>query len=296
GFLRQAMESALQQSYPNVEVIVSDNCSTDDTEQLVESLATPRLRYIRQSRNIGPNNNFNYCLEQARGDYFLLLSDDDLIDTDMVESCMNAAGNDTGLGLIRVGTRLIDGEGKTTWQVPNPMQGLSAADLFLAWFSNKTSFYLCSTLYNTEYLRAAGGFSSPHNLFQDVVATAKLAGGYDRVDVTEVKASFRQHGPSYGSAAKISAWSEDSRYLLDVICEVIPEKKERLRSEGMRYFCEKNYMYTSRLGSPVRHLDTYLMVYRKFDYVYSPFHYIYSKIYKPRLIGKMQGLRRVLGF
>jgi len=66
--------------YPDLEILVSDNCSTDDTERVVRSFGDPRVRYVRHPENIGANNNFNYCIKEARGVYFLLFHDDDMID------------------------------------------------------------------------------------------------------------------------------------------------------------------------------------------------------------------------
>ena len=98
GYLRDALQSAVHQTYPALEIVVSDNCSTDDTEAVVRSFADPRIRYIRQAVNIGANNNFNFCIRQARGVYFLLLHDDDLIDEDLVETCVDALRGDTSVG------------------------------------------------------------------------------------------------------------------------------------------------------------------------------------------------------
>jgi len=88
SYLRQALESAVKQTYPNVEIVVSDNCSTDDTETLVKNFEDPRIRYFKQTENIGPYKNFNFCLQQAKGKFFLILSDDDLVDHDFVSICL----------------------------------------------------------------------------------------------------------------------------------------------------------------------------------------------------------------
>jgi glycosyltransferase involved in cell wall biosynthesis len=53
-YLRQSLESALRQTYPKVEILVSDNCSGDDTEEFVTGIADRRLKYFRHERNIGP--------------------------------------------------------------------------------------------------------------------------------------------------------------------------------------------------------------------------------------------------
>jgi abequosyltransferase len=66
--------------YQDVEVLVSDNCSSDDTPSVVERyLATGQLRHQRHSSNIGPDPNFVSCYEGATGKYFWMCGDDDII-------------------------------------------------------------------------------------------------------------------------------------------------------------------------------------------------------------------------
>ncbi|MEL6651926.1 MAG: glycosyltransferase family 2 protein [Bacteroidota bacterium] len=74
-----ALASLQRQDYDNLEIIVSDNCSTDDTRAIVEYQATqdPRIRYFRHERNLGASYNFDFGLKQARGKYFIWMSDDD---------------------------------------------------------------------------------------------------------------------------------------------------------------------------------------------------------------------------
>lgn len=88
--LRRALESALAQTYANCEVIVSDNASTDGTQELCAQVAAadPRVRYLRQDANRGPTANFNTLIESFRGDYALMLSDDDWLDDGYVAACV----------------------------------------------------------------------------------------------------------------------------------------------------------------------------------------------------------------
>ncbi len=282
-FLRPAIDAALQQTYPNIEVIISDNCSTDDTETVVRSYKDSRIRYFRQERNIGANNNFNFCLEQASGDYFLLFLDDDQIDADLVECCMDAANDRTDVGVIRTGTRTIDEDGKVIKEVPNRAADLSFCELLLAWFRSETTFYLCSTLINTQGLREVGGFHSRHNLFQDVGAELKVAARYGRVDVEAVKAGFRLHDANMGSAARIQAWCEDSLELLDILCELCPERRESIRKEGLRFLCRMNYSFVRSIPSPLHRMRSYLQVARNFGEAEPLMGYLYRKEVRPFL-------------
>jgi glycosyltransferase involved in cell wall biosynthesis len=270
GYLPEALESALGQTYPNLEIVVSDNGSTDNTESVVRSYADPRIRYYRQQQPVIPNDNFNFCLLQANGAYFLLLHDDDKIDSDFVDVCMRAAGHETKVGVIRTGTRIINTTGIIISEGRNLVAGLTTADFILGWFAWKSQIYLCSTLYNTEGLRAIGGFHSRHNLFQDVAATAKLAADIGRVDIEETKASARQHGGKWTQVARVREWCEDSFELLDLFCELAPEKQAEIRRQGMRFFANVNYSRASDVRALDERLKAYLTVYRLFGGQYFP--------------------------
>ncbi|MHB9091943.1 MAG: glycosyltransferase family 2 protein, partial [Chloroflexota bacterium] len=82
GDLREALDSILAQVHDNgnVEVIVSDNGSSDDTERLANSYARvyPSIRYARNEHNIGFDANILRCVDLAEGDYISLFSDDDI--------------------------------------------------------------------------------------------------------------------------------------------------------------------------------------------------------------------------
>ena len=279
GYLRSALQSALAQTYPNLEIVVSDNCSTDHTEELVSSFDDPRIRYFRQPENIGANNNFNFCLQEARGTFFLLLHDDDRIDPDFITTCIEAleAAKATSVGMIRTGTRVIDEHGNIRSERVNQAGGLSTTDFILAWFHARTSLYLCSTLFHTEHLRSIGGFQSRTQLYQDVVAEVILDARFGRVDVPAVKASFRRHGENGGSATRIAGWCEDSLYLIDVMCQELPHDSERLRREGLRYFSRQNYIRASRIPSLQERLRAYGVVFRMLDYSYSPLRFMYRQ-------------------
>ncbi len=94
--LRRAAESVLRQDYPNVELVISDNASTDGTPAVGEALMRedPRVRYLRQRTNLGPIPNFLAARRAARGSFFMWLSDDDWIDPSYVRECLAVLQSD----------------------------------------------------------------------------------------------------------------------------------------------------------------------------------------------------------
>jgi hypothetical protein len=207
------------------------------------------------------------------------LHDDDLLDDDFVSACMKAVNYDADIGIIITGTRIIDEEGTVIREYANKGEGNSTTDFMLSWFDCKISLYLCSTLYNTRGLKDLGGFKSKTNFYDDCVALFRLAAKFGRKDIYDVKASFRRHSSSTGSAASIKDWCEDSVYLLDIMCDLSGDKKELVRRKGMQYFCLANYsrIQARRIRSPLARIYVYWLVYKTFEYVSSPIHYICGK-------------------
>jgi len=88
--LLTSVKSVLAQSYPNIELIIGDNCSPDYDTDFINSIKSldPRIKYIRNERNLGPVGNFALLKSAANGDYFMWLADDDWLDTDYVRKCV----------------------------------------------------------------------------------------------------------------------------------------------------------------------------------------------------------------
>lgn len=269
-YLPDALRCAVGQTYPRLEVIVSDNASTDGTRDLVLGCRDERVRYLRHDVALRPNDNFNFCIDQARGEFLLLLLDDEQVDRDFVATCVAAAAAHEGVGLIRTGLRIVDANGNVVGEAPNRVEGLSLADFFLAWFAGRTAVYLCNTLFNTAALRACGGLRSRHCLFQDVIAQVRIAVAHDRVDVAAVKASTRSHPDQFTYGAKAIAWAEDSLELLEIMCDAAGERREAIRNEGERFFARISYSRASAIRSPGERMRAYAAVYRLFGYRYLP--------------------------
>ena len=83
--LREALTSALAQSYQHLEILVRDNASTDETRKVIQSFSDPRIRYHRHPENVGPTENVIGGCREARGEFVAHLHDDDLWEPDFLE-------------------------------------------------------------------------------------------------------------------------------------------------------------------------------------------------------------------
>jgi len=111
-FLERALNSIVDQSFDNFELIISDNGSTDRTEAICRHLASTdkRIRYYRNQRNIGLVKNYNRVFELSAGKYFKWAACDDLCAPDFLRRCIEILENEPGVILCYPKTTIIDEE------------------------------------------------------------------------------------------------------------------------------------------------------------------------------------------
>ena len=114
-FLPRAVDSVLQQSFDDYELIIVDNCSTDGTVKWIEDKlqAAPKIRFYRNATDLGLVGNFNTCLAYAKGEYIKFLCADDLLLPESVRRMSDALNADPSVVLVTGGRKLIDESGAT---------------------------------------------------------------------------------------------------------------------------------------------------------------------------------------
>ena len=94
------LQSILNQTYQNLEIIVVDNASTDDTLALLQKLKDPRIKIYKNSKNIGAEKNWGRCIELANGEYIAIFHADDLYMPDMVEKQVQTFQDNPSVGAV----------------------------------------------------------------------------------------------------------------------------------------------------------------------------------------------------
>lgn len=109
--LANTLQRATQQTYKNLEILISDNASID--EQAVRAVvdaykADPRVRYIRQPVNIGSTGNFPFLAREAKGEYFLWMSDDDDVELGYVQALVDKLSQNPTVAIVMGGYDVED--------------------------------------------------------------------------------------------------------------------------------------------------------------------------------------------
>jgi glycosyltransferase involved in cell wall biosynthesis len=112
-YLENALDSVLDQTFRDFELIISDNASTDRTQEICREYAKRdgRIRYHRNSENIGGGRNFSRVFELSSGEYFKWHSYDDLLAPEFLERCIEVLERDASLALVTSANRLMDQNG-----------------------------------------------------------------------------------------------------------------------------------------------------------------------------------------
>jgi hypothetical protein len=196
------------------------------------------------------------------------LHDDDLIDDDFVSTCLQTANFSKDFGFIRTGTRMIGENGNILRDELNCAYSNSPDKMFLAWINNKSTPYLCSTLFNTRALKRIGGLKSKNNLFEDGFAIIKLSDQYPILNIVDMKASFRSHEEQRTHAANPLKWSEDFRLALDMIYLQDPNGRKELYEKGMRLFAKTSIEFAMKVKNPLKRLISVILVAKYFPHYY----------------------------
>ncbi|MEH2059452.1 MAG: glycosyltransferase [Nostoc sp.] len=137
-FIAETIASAFWQTYPNIEIILSDDNSTDRTVEISKSLKqkTSFDFLILEHSQYGLAQNWNFCISQAKGKYIKFLFQDDLLEPTAIEEMVNLAEQDEEIGLVFSPRTLFTNTGHTVYD-SNFLMHHEAKDVHKAWSTLK---------------------------------------------------------------------------------------------------------------------------------------------------------------
>ena len=193
NYINESINSVLMQDYPNFELVIIDNCSTDSTPELISSFHDDRIRYIKNSKNIGALNNFSKCIQEAKGEYFVLLPHDDLLLPGLLSEYVKRL-DDKSIGIVYSSVLVVDAEGNLlqTKIIHEENRKFNDKEALVDLFENFMPIQLA--MVRTDILRKVGGFSSEYGLFTDIQLWLKvLLDGWGCFFISKPYSSHRSH-------------------------------------------------------------------------------------------------------
>jgi glycosyltransferase involved in cell wall biosynthesis len=180
-YIEQSIESALSQTYEDIEILLTDNASTDRTVDIITRYSSiKRVVVIRHSKNLGMVNNWRKAVfEYATGQWFVILSDDDyLIDNEYITKSCQLISDNKDKNVVMVysnGTILNENTGEVQY-LNIPFDGvISGKEVFLSRaLVPPVDYTLCNILFNRKCAIDLDAFSNPFNLSCDAELFLKM--------------------------------------------------------------------------------------------------------------------------
>ncbi|MDZ8183905.1 MAG: glycosyltransferase family 2 protein [Nostoc sp. ChiSLP02] len=240
SLLPYAIDSVLNQSEQDFELIVCDDGSTDGTPELMSNYTDQRIRYIRHPQNIGKSNNMRSGFDAARGEYFIKFDDDDRLTPDFLASTAAILDQDSSIDFVGTDHWIIDinnirDEAKTQensedWGRNNLTAGI-VDNLLEVVFINQ-SFQIGSTLFRYQTLQELGFLLPNLQNCEDNDLFVRLAlAGKKGYYLPELLMEYRYHVEQQGIDRAIPYLFDKIQYLESYKFE--SEKLEKVRQERL---------------------------------------------------------------
>ena len=225
--LKNSLKSAIFQTYSNLEIIVSNNASTDGTKEWLESFCDPRIKVFHQDKNLRMVSNWNVCVKAATGKYFMLLSDDDFLDINFITEVIKTINSVKDEPVLCFSNLCI----VNSEELPDKVKGKSLA-LRKEYFTEITStkficnfligkplVFPCGILFKTKELIAIDNFPEFYTLAADAAAWIRIlmqSRESSFIFSENAVAFYRRHDASATAENKKILWAQE---ILDLILE-----------------------------------------------------------------------------
>lgn len=216
-FLDEAITSALSQTYQNLELIIVDDHSSDNTDQVVEKYLTDkRVSYFKNSVNLGLVANFNKCLEHSRGKYIKYLLGDDKLHIQLLEKFVPIMENNPDISLITSNNGMFGIKSKTRVL---PFEGLKKGNTAIYeslkdgkgnWIGEPTV-----VMFRKSGLQI-GYFSPKYPCLVDLNMWLRLLTIGDCFIVPETLSYFRHHANQASTKTNVLNWIDEYNFYKDI--------------------------------------------------------------------------------
>ncbi|MGH8002234.1 MAG: glycosyltransferase family 2 protein [Brasilonema sp.] len=235
-----AIESVLQQTYQDFELIICDDGSQDETPKLMSQYTDSRIKYIRHSYNIGKSNNMCSGFNAATGEYFIKFDDDDRLTSDFLSHTTAILEKDSSIDFVGTDHWVIDinnirdetktQENSRRWGRTNLPEGV-VENLLEVVFVNQ-SFQIGATLFRRSVLQELGFMQPNWQNCEDNDLFVRLAlAGNKGYYLPELLMEYRFHAQQQGIDRAIPYLTDKLRYLESYQFEL--EKLDKIRQQRL---------------------------------------------------------------
>lgn len=197
NYLRQCVTSILEQTYPDFQLIVLDNASSDGSAEWISSLNEPRVTLVNSATPLSIQDSWGRILRSPKGEFMTMIGHDDLLDKNYLETMCTLIGRHPDASLYQTHFRLIDSGGKQLRPCrPMPERETAAGFLESRMLFQRDSYGTGYMFRSSDYERVGGIPGYEKLLFADDALWMKLMLGSWKATAKEECFSYRVHSES----------------------------------------------------------------------------------------------------
>lgn len=207
-FIRESIDSILDQTYQNFELLVIDDASTDRTQEIIEKISDNRIRVIKNKRNIGLTKSLNVGLKEAKGIFIARQDADDISEINRLKNQVEYLRENSDIGIVGGQYTLIDKNSKKidTLVISKP-SGLDALRIYLA---IDNPFVHGAVTFRKAEIEQLGGYNEEFITNQDIELWSRALRKYKGFNLTCKVMRLRVHDESV-SAGKYKSLVDKER-------------------------------------------------------------------------------------
>ncbi|MEN9921552.1 MAG: hypothetical protein RLZZ517_530 [Candidatus Parcubacteria bacterium] len=199
NFIMQAIHSIEEQTYKNIEIIIVDDASTDNTEELIKNYSSPLpIRYFKNKKNLNIAGTRNETIRHSSGEYIAILDSDDFwLDKEKISKQVTFLESNPDFVLVGTHAQAIDANGTITGEFKNPLSAEEIKKVLLI----KDPFVHSSVVYRKRLL-PENPFNKTKSPFEDYELMLRLGRKYKMQNLDILGIAYRIH--SDGESKKLT--------------------------------------------------------------------------------------------
>lgn len=246
-YIQRCVDSILKQTYEDFELIIIDDGSKDNSNQIIASYSDRRITYITQE-NVGAHNTINRGLSLAKGEYLTILNSDDEYDNRRFEKCINVFHHDKHIDFISTWMNVVDEKGKILgmkeawknmlpWEIKNHnLSFLDSNDYVLNALMTNFVATTSNMLFKREVYNKIGGMRNLR-FAHDWDFLLRVCSQYHCYNLEEPLMDYRVHGTN--------TISTNREWMLFEICWVIAANIDKFSSKLLSSFSHGSLLKNS---------------------------------------------------
>jgi glycosyltransferase involved in cell wall biosynthesis len=218
-----AVKRALAQSYTNIEVLVSDNASTDDTLATLRSIADPRLRILTSREDIGSSANYWKCIREAKGEFLLLVPDDDSISETFLEKSVVLLREEPVQAVVGAYGVFFADEDRDRPAILSKRLSTGIWDgpeILKEFLRGQLSATMLSMIFRTEFLRSNGAWPTEYQAADDLLTMARILLSGPAGLLNERCATLTIHNRTISARLGLDHHFRDTQEVMEVVSDI----------------------------------------------------------------------------